>query len=43
LFDAALSVNFILSAEGKQREDNKDSPFIKSALEMFNGRIINEE
>lgn len=43
LLNASLRVNFILSAEGKQKEEGKDNPFIKSALEMFNGRIIKQE
>ena len=42
LFNANLRVNFILSSEGKHKEEGKDNPFIKSALEMFNGRIIKE-
>jgi len=43
LFNAALKINFIFSTESKHKETGKDSPFVKSALEMFNGRIIKEE
>jgi len=43
LFNANVRVNFILSNEGKHKEEDKDNPFIKSALEMFNGRIIKED
>jgi DNA polymerase-3 subunit gamma/tau len=43
LFNAAFKVNFILSEQGRQKEDNGNSPFIKSALEMFEGRVIKEE
>ena len=42
LFNTNFRVNFILSSEGKHKEEGKDNPFIKSALEMFNGRIIKE-
>jgi DNA polymerase-3 subunit gamma/tau len=38
-----LRVSFILSSEAKQKEDNRSHPFVKSALEMFGGRIIKEE
>ncbi|MCX5710816.1 MAG: DNA polymerase III subunit gamma/tau [Candidatus Omnitrophica bacterium] len=43
LFNENLRVSFILSAEAKEREDNGNSPFIKSALDMFNGRVIKED
>jgi len=43
LFNAAFRVNFILSEQLMQKEDNGNSPFIKSALEMFDGRVIKEE
>jgi len=43
LFNTNLKVNFILSEQGRQKEDNGNSPFIKSALEMFDGRVIKEE
>lgn len=43
LFNENIRVNFILSSMGKEKQESRDNPFIKSALEMFNGRIINEE
>jgi len=43
LFNTNLRVNFILSQEFKQREDNGNNTFIKSALDMFDGRVIKEE
>lgn len=43
LFNANLRVNFILSEETKQREDGSSNPFVKSALDMFKGRLIREE
>ncbi len=43
LFNKSLRVNFILSTQARQKEDNEKNPFIKSALEMFGGRIIKEE
>lgn len=43
LFNVNLKVNFILSAEDRQKEDNENNPFIKSALKMFEGRVIREE
>jgi DNA polymerase-3 subunit gamma/tau len=43
LFNANLRVNFILSEESRQKEDNGNNPFIKSALEMFGGRVIKED
>lgn len=42
LFNSDLRVNFILSHEAKQKEEGRDHPFIKSALDMFKGRIIKE-
>jgi DNA polymerase-3 subunit gamma/tau len=43
LFNENLRVNFVLSAEAKQPQDSGSSPFIKSALDMFNGRLIKED
>ena len=43
LLNTSLRVNFILSDECKPREDNENSPIIKSALDMFNGRVISAE
>jgi len=43
LFNTDLRVNFILSAQNLEKEDKENSTFIKSALEMFNGRVIKEE
>jgi DNA polymerase-3 subunit gamma/tau len=42
LFNADLKVNFILSHETRQKEEGRDHPFVKSALDMFKGRIIKE-
>jgi len=43
LCNAVLRVNFILVAEMKQNADARSHPFIKSALEMFGGRVVKEE
>ncbi len=43
LFNTNLRVNFILSAQNLQKEDKEDSSFIRSALDMFHGRVIKEE
>jgi len=43
LLNTNVRVNFILSAEEKQKDNSENHPFIKSALEMFNGRVIKEE
>jgi len=42
LCNVALRVNFILSAEMRQEMDTRSNPFIKSALEMFGGRVVKE-
>ncbi len=42
LFNASLKANFILSQEFKQKEDNQNNPFIKTALDMFGGKVIKE-
>ncbi|OGX44329.1 MAG: DNA polymerase III, subunit gamma and tau [Omnitrophica WOR_2 bacterium RIFCSPLOWO2_12_FULL_51_8] len=43
LLNVNLRVNFILSEELKQGEDDRNNSFIKTALEMFDGRVIREE
>ena len=42
LVNAKLKVNFVLSQEDAPQEE-QDNPYIKSALETFNGRVIKEE
>jgi DNA polymerase-3 subunit gamma/tau len=41
-FNTNLRVNFILLQEAKQKEDIQNQPFVKSALNVFGGRVINE-
>ena len=41
--NANLKVNFILTEQVRQGTDAHSNPFIKSALEMFGGRVIKEE
>ena len=43
LCNASLRVNFILTAQVKQSTDARSNPFIKSALEMFGGRVVKED
>ena len=43
LFNNNLRINFILSKEAQQREEGTASPFVKSILEIFDGRVIKEE
>ncbi|MFH0855967.1 MAG: DNA polymerase III subunit gamma/tau [Candidatus Omnitrophota bacterium] len=43
LFHASLKVNFILSQESRVKEDSENNSFIRSALDMFQGRVIKEE
>ena len=43
LCNADLRVNFILVAEMKRDTDARSNPFIKSALEMFGGRVVKED
>ncbi|MDP2941129.1 MAG: DNA polymerase III subunit gamma/tau [Candidatus Omnitrophota bacterium] len=43
LLNANLRVNFILSEELRQGEDARNNSFIKTALDMFDGRVIKEE
>ena len=42
LCNADLRVNFILVAQAKQEQDVHSNPFIKSALDMFGGRVVKE-
>jgi len=42
IFKAKMKVNFILSKEEAEKDDNKNHPFVQSALELFDGRIIKE-
>ncbi|MDD4980932.1 MAG: DNA polymerase III subunit gamma/tau [Candidatus Omnitrophica bacterium] len=43
LLNAGIRVNFILSKEVTQKNGHDADPFLKSALETFNGRVIKEE
>ncbi len=44
LCNTSLRVSFILTtAEARQPTDARDNPFIKSALEMFGGRVVKED
>lgn len=43
MFHASLKVNFILSQESRVKEDSENNSFIRSALDMFQGRVIKEE
>ena len=43
LLDVNLKVKFILSAEEEGKEEAQDNAFLKSALDVFNGRVIKEE
>ncbi|MCX5668507.1 MAG: DNA polymerase III subunit gamma/tau [Candidatus Omnitrophica bacterium] len=43
LCNADLRVNFILVAEMKHNTDTRSNPFVKSALEMFGGRVVKED
>jgi len=42
LCNAELRVNFILVAQAKHEQDAHNNPFIKSALDMFGGRVVRE-
>jgi len=42
LCNADLRVNFILVAQAKQEQDAYSNPFIKSALDIFGGRVVKE-
>ncbi|MDP2044572.1 MAG: hypothetical protein Q8K15_05335, partial [Candidatus Omnitrophota bacterium] len=41
--NANLRVNFVLVAEMKQDTGARSNPFVKSALEMFGGRVVKED
>jgi hypothetical protein len=44
LFNTKIRVDFLLSDEvSNKEEDNEDNPSLKSALDMFKGRVIKEE
>jgi len=43
LCNADLRVNFILTAQLQQETDARSHPFIKSAIEMFGGRVVKED
>lgn len=43
LCNADLKINFILVAEIKRDTDARSNPFIKSALDMFGGRVVRED
>jgi len=43
LCNADLRVNFILVAQMRQETDARTHPFIKSAIEMFGGRVVKED
>lgn len=42
LLSAAVRVHFVLSEALQHKEDSREHPLIKSALEMFGGRVIKE-
>ncbi|TAM40437.1 DNA polymerase III subunit gamma/tau [bacterium] len=41
--NASLRLNFVLDSQAKQETDARSNPFIKSALDMFGGRIVRED
>ncbi|MFA5093485.1 MAG: DNA polymerase III subunit gamma/tau [Candidatus Omnitrophota bacterium] len=43
LCSSNLKVNFVLSAQMHQEADTRSNPFVKSAIEMFGGRVIKED
>ncbi len=43
LFRTSLKVNFVLSQETKAKEESVNNTFVRSALDMFQGRVIKEE
>ncbi len=43
LLNTGIRVNFMLSKEVAQKNSHDSDPFLKSALETFNGRVIKEE
>ena len=42
LCNADLRINFILVAQARHDQDVHNNPFIKSALDMFGGRVVKE-
>jgi hypothetical protein len=42
VLDSGLKINFVLSKEEKISADTEKHPFVRSALDMFNARLINE-
>ncbi|TBR18668.1 DNA polymerase III subunit gamma/tau [bacterium] len=42
LLDARIKVNFILSDELERKDDAEKHAFVKSALDMFNARVVKE-
>ncbi|MFH1281211.1 MAG: DNA polymerase III subunit gamma/tau [Candidatus Omnitrophota bacterium] len=43
LCNADLRLNFILVADMQQNTDARSNPFVKSALDMFGGRVVKED
>ena len=43
LCNTDLKINFVLVADMQQNTEARSSPFIKSALDMFGGRVIKED
>ncbi len=41
--NASLRLHFVLASQVKQETDAHSNPFIKSALDMFGGRIVRED
>jgi DNA polymerase-3 subunit gamma/tau len=41
--NTSLRINFILSAEEKQKDSAENNAFLKNALDMFEGRVIRED
>jgi hypothetical protein len=40
LFNFNVRINFVLSNEAIQKEDNENNPFLKNAIEAFKGKMI---
>lgn len=43
LLNSNVRINFILSKEVAEKNDRQSDSFIKSAMNMFNGRVVKEE
>ncbi|MDD5432511.1 MAG: DNA polymerase III subunit gamma/tau [Candidatus Omnitrophica bacterium] len=43
IFSVNLRTDFILSEEQKHKENDENHPFLRSALDLFNGRVINKD